>query len=193
VVRTGSWELIRWSGDGIGHRFETVADAMAVGCLLAGARDWLHRSPWYVRALGSRWFVLAPLIAIAGNLLHDHPVANFLVGMTVMNVGAAMTIDWCVTYPQGRIGRMLNAAPLVFVGGISYSLYLWQQIFLNRASANSISTFPLNLVLAFGAALASYYVVERPSLRLRRRIESGWDRRAATAPGHVVVSVPVGQ
>jgi peptidoglycan/LPS O-acetylase OafA/YrhL len=162
---------MRWSGDGIGHRFETVADAIAIGCLLAGIRPWLHRSSAYLRMLGSPGFVAVPLLVIAANLLHDHPVVYFTAALFIVNIGVAACVDWCVTFSEGRVGRMLNATSVVFVGTMSYSLYLWQQIFLNRSSANSISTFPLNLVLAVTAAVASYYLVERPSLRLRRRLE----------------------
>jgi peptidoglycan/LPS O-acetylase OafA/YrhL len=183
LVRLGSWELMRWASDGIGHRFETVADAIAVGCVLAGIRPWLHRSAVYMRALASPWFVAVPLIVVAANLLHDHPVAYFLGGLFLTNVGAAACLDRCVTFASGRVGRFLNARPMVFVGSISYSLYLWQQLFLNRSSANAMSTFPLNLALAVCAALASYHVVERPSLQLRRWIESRRDDER-----HVVVT-----
>ena len=176
AVRVASWELMRWSGDGIGHRFETVADAIAIGCVLAGTRDWLHRSALYMRVLASPWFLIVPCLAVAGNLLHDHPVAHFVIGMSVTNLAVAATIDWCVTYASGRVGRVLNCAPLVFVGTISYSLYLWQQLFLNRSAVNAMSTFPLNIVLACAAALASFYLVEQPSLRLRSRIEAAWRR-----------------
>jgi peptidoglycan/LPS O-acetylase OafA/YrhL len=171
VIRLGSWELMRWSGDGIGHRFETVADAIAIGCVLAGIRPWLHRSAVYMRALASPAFAAVPLLVIAANLLHDHPVVYFTAALFIVNIGVAACVDWCVTFSEGRVGRLLNAAPVVFVGMMSYSLYLWQQIFLNRASATEFSRFPLNLGLAIAAALASYYLVERPSLRLRRRIE----------------------
>jgi len=179
VVRVGSWELMRWSAGGIGHRFETVADAIAVGCVLAGTRDWLHAQPFYRRALGSAMFIVVPLAVLAANLLHEHPVVYFGAAMTVINVGVALCLDWCVTYPDGRVGALLNAGPLVFVGLLSYSLYLWQQMFLNRASDTSVSAFPLNLLLATLCALASYYVVEQPSLRLRRRIEVRLGKRRA--------------
>jgi peptidoglycan/LPS O-acetylase OafA/YrhL len=69
------------------------------------------------------------------------------------------------------VGRVLNSRPFVFVGLISYSIYLWQQLFLNRYATSLPTSFPLNIVLAIAAALASYYLVERPSLRLRHRIE----------------------
>ena len=184
VIRLASWEFMRWSGDGIGHRFETVADAIAIGCVLAGIRPWLHRSPAYLRALESPFFLAVPLIVFAANLLHDHPVVYWTVGLFVVNIGVAACLDWCVTLPAGRIGRFLNTAPLVFVGSMSYSLYLWQQLFLNRSSSNTMSAFPFNLALAVAAALASFYLVERPSLRLRRWIEK---RRDRTARGRAAV------
>jgi len=65
----------------------------------------------------------------------------------------------------------LNSRPFVFVGLLSYSIYLWQQLFLNRYATSLPTSFPLNLSLALAAALASYYLVERPSLRFRQRVE----------------------
>ena len=184
IIRVGSWELLRWSGDGIGARFETVADAIAIGCVLAGVRSRLHATPGYRRLLSSPFFVLVPLVTIAANATGQHPLVYFGAAFTIVNIGVALCIDWCVTFADGRVGRLLNARPLVFVGWLSYSLYLWQQPFLNRAGTSIVTTFPLNLVLAITAALASYYAVERPSLRLRRRIEAQTTRkpsRIATA------------
>ena len=181
IVRVLEWELFRSAGYGVGHRFETIADAIAVGCVLACARPWLHRFEPYMRFLRSPLFALVPLAALAGNLLHDHPLVSFGVGLTVMNVCLALCLDWAVTFHDGRIGRVLNAAPLVFVGWISYSLYLWQQPFLNRASQAAVAQFPLNIILTVALALISYYAIERPSLQLRKRIESR-KRRPSPAP-----------
>jgi len=187
IIRVGSWELIRWAGDGIGHRFETVADSIAAGCVLAGIRPWLHESPLYKRTLASPWFAVIPAIVVAANLLHDHPVVYFGAALTLTNVGIALCLDRWVTLPGGRTGRLLNAAPMVFVGLISYSLYLWQQIFLNRDSTSALSTFPLNLIAVVSAALASYYIIERPSLRLRRWLETPDTARSVTP---VIVETP---
>jgi peptidoglycan/LPS O-acetylase OafA/YrhL len=170
-IRVAEWELFRSAGAGVGMRFETVADSIATGCLLAGARAYLQATPLYQRVLRSPWFVVVPLLAIAGNLTHDHPLVLFGLGMSVANIAIALTIDWCVTHYDGRVGRVLNAAPLVFIGWISYSLYLWQQPFLNRASTSMVAAFPLNIVCAVALAVASYYIVERPALRLRKSIE----------------------
>ena len=187
IVRVGEWELMRWAGQGVGFRFETIADALAAGCVLACARNRLHASPMYMRVLSSRAFILVPLTAVAANLTHDHPLVAFGVALTVINLCLALCVDWAVTFHGGRIGRALNAAPLVFVGWISYSLYLWQQPFLDRDSAAWPAAFPVNIALTFAAALASYYLVERPSLQLRKRIEARWRR---TTPGPPVGADP---
>ena len=198
LIRVGEWELLRASGYGIGHRFETIADAIAIGCVLAGVRPWLHKTAWYPRVLGSPLFLAVPVAAIGANLLHDHPLANFAVGMTVTHIAIALCLDWAVTYHEGRVGRVLNAAPLVFVGWLSYSLYLWQQPFLNRASNSVLASFPLNIMIVVALALLSYFLVERPSLALRKKLERAWfgARRApspasATDTDTVPVHLPV--
>jgi peptidoglycan/LPS O-acetylase OafA/YrhL len=66
---------------------------------------------------------------------------------------------------------------------------LWQQIFLNRSSTSVLTRFPLNIVLAVIAALLSYYIIERPSLNLRRRLELGplhWRREPLLKPEPVM-------
>jgi peptidoglycan/LPS O-acetylase OafA/YrhL len=151
-----------------GYTFETTANSIAIGCLLAGWRPALQATSWYPRLMASRFFFLVPLTALAVSAM-DRPRIQALLGHTAMNVAIALTIDWCVRRPSGRVGRVLNAAPLVFVGTLSYSLYLWQQPFLDRSSELPMARFPLSLALAIAAALVSYYGVERPFLGLRHR------------------------
>ena len=50
---------------------------------------------------------------------------------------------------------------------------LWQEPFLNRFSRSEVTQFPVNLLLAFAAASASHYLVERPLLRWRQRLRRG--------------------
>src|SRR5947207_992107 len=69
LVRLGLWELTVSAREGVGHRFETIADSIAVGCVLAGARSWLHRQPLYHRVLVSRWLFLAPVVVVLSGAL----------------------------------------------------------------------------------------------------------------------------
>jgi len=60
--------------------------------------------------------------------------------------------------------RFLNLEPIVFLGKISYSLYLWQQLFFFRPEP-----LPAYVALPFalGFACVSYFFVEQPMLHLR--------------------------
>jgi peptidoglycan/LPS O-acetylase OafA/YrhL len=149
--------------------FETAADSLAFGGLLALSRDGLWSSPLYRSALNSRWF--APTILMLGLILMERYRAGLLIGGTLVSAGIALGVDRCMRRPDGEMGRLLNAPPMVFMGTISYSLYIWQQLFLVPNSLAPLNAFPLNVVYVFAAAILSYYLVERPFLAMRPRAE----------------------
>jgi peptidoglycan/LPS O-acetylase OafA/YrhL len=71
--------------------------------------------------------------------------------------------------------RILEWSPLRWIGRISYSLYLWQQLFfvqrfLEFRPLGRLQAWPLNLILTFLLATCSYYLVERPLVRLGHRL-----------------------
>jgi len=63
---------------------------------------------------------------------------------------------------------ILNIRPLVWLGKISYSLYLWQELFIYGSKTPWYA--PL---FAVGLASLSYYLVEQPMLRMRERRARG--------------------
>jgi peptidoglycan/LPS O-acetylase OafA/YrhL len=78
-----------------------------------------------------------------------------------------------VRFPQGPVYAILNTRPVKFIGRLSFSLYVWQQIFTTRPPwapcfkyADSIL---LNLAGLFAVALLTHYAVEKPFMRLRAR------------------------
>jgi len=93
-----------------------------------------------------------------------------------------------VLRPGGAVGRLLETKAARWLGMISYSLYLWQQLFLVWDTARvpvlkPLQTFPLGLVAALAFAWASYAFVERPLIaRGRRWSESIVPRAAQAAP-----------
>ena len=163
-------EAMLWPGrdNTIGETFETTADALAVGCFLALARDALYAREWYRRAVESPWVI--PALLLTGLAAGSRFRPGILFGQSVVNFAIAMGIDRCVRLPKGTLGRWLNTRPLVFLGTLSYSLYLWQQLFLNRGSNAMLATFPINLGAVVACALLSYFLVEQPVLRLRPRV-----------------------
>ncbi|MBX9929188.1 MAG: hypothetical protein K2X99_09775, partial [Gemmatimonadaceae bacterium] len=75
-------------------------------------------------------------------------------------------------HPGAAFGPVLNAAPVMWVGRISYSLYLWQQPFLTDTPVWWTQRLGINVLCAFAAAAASYYLVEQPVLAWRARVEA---------------------
>ncbi len=156
----------------IDEAFPTTADSLAMGCLLALMRGELMDRPLYRSLVSSR---LTPAIVLAG-ILFAHALdrsasLSCLFGITLENACMALLVDWAVRNHDGALGRVLNARPVVLLGTWSYSLYLWQQPFINPHQQGWPFTFPVNLALAMICAIGSYYLIEKPSLRLRDSLE----------------------
>jgi peptidoglycan/LPS O-acetylase OafA/YrhL len=153
--------------DAAASYFPLVADSVAMGCLLAIVRPQLEQ---YTQRIG-RWFVLVPIVTIAIPAM-PHFISFFayqLVGATIMRAGIAL----CIDRAMGKQYTWLNVRPIAWVGMISYSLYLWQELFLNPDGFAWWNRFPQNLGLVIVFAVGSYYLIEQPFLRLRERIHRG--------------------
>lgn len=168
VARVGALTLGHWP-DNPRYAFEAVADALATGCLFAYLRPTLWKSTSYRRVLESPAMSYWPLaiFAVAAASVR-WPLLGALAGITMINMGIAVWMDWCLRFPNSRIGSVLNSRLIAFIGVLSYSLYLWQQPFLRPGHALPL---PVTVGLIAVAAVSSYYLVERPMLRLRQRLE----------------------
>lgn len=165
---------------GPAFNFLVWSDALATGCLLAILRKDLGANRRYARLLASRWFFLVPVAALLANFVPSIKV-YWLVSETVMNLSIAASADWAMRNADTAVGRFLNLPAVSFMGVLSYSLYLWQQIFLNPESGSPYCVFPLNIILAVAMALVSYLMIEAPFLRFRTAIECAHAQWRATA------------
>jgi peptidoglycan/LPS O-acetylase OafA/YrhL len=163
-----------------GESFWTIGDSVAIGCVLAMVRPRLDANARWLAFHRSRWFVLVPLTALASYLVgarYTLPSLALLQTITIACIAAC--VDHAIRHPDDLVGRVLNWTPVVAIGTLSYSLYLWQQPFLNRHTSGLYTMFPVNVVLAFAAATLSYHLIEQPMLRWRERIEARLEPRAA--------------
>lgn len=170
-ARFGDWLFLRWTPYYDLQMFPMVADSLAVGCLMAMVSGWLETKTWYLRLFCPIYSIgLAFLVLLINRNLGYSVVMVF--GQSISNLGLAVLIHRCVYCSRGSIGSVLNWKPIAFVGVLSYSLYLWQQLFLNPESSAWACSFPQNLVFAVAAALGSYFILEKPLLKLRRRLRT---------------------
>ena len=186
AARLGAWAFLHGTPYADLEMFPMVADSLAAGCLLAGLRNWLEARRWYLELFRPMYSLLVLSVILMINRLMGFTVAAVL-GASLINVGIAVLVHRSVYRASDRIGRALNFRPVAFVGTLSYSLYLWQQLFLNRHSNAWVNAFPQNLVFVIVVALASYLLLERPLLRIRRRLTAV---RHESADSTARVSVP---
>ena len=103
---------------------------------------------------------------------------------------AVLLIMHVVNKPEGRLGRSLSIRPLVYIGILSYALYLWHQpIFLTLNGTRFFNSDPvvaghvtrsvggmwaiglLCAAIAFVIAIVSRKLVEVPALKQKKRFE----------------------
>ncbi|HYZ90177.1 MAG TPA: acyltransferase [Myxococcales bacterium] len=171
-LRLFIWHFHPESDNGIGHTFFTSADPIAIGCLLAIVSDKLWHSARYRAVLSSRWILLVPPLVVAAGSLDSHPRIAFTLGTTIINVGVAIWLDRCLRMPWRFSTRLLSQPVLVGIGRISYSLYLWQQLFIDRLSTGWANAFPRCAILAGLTAVASFFLIEKPSLSARVALQA---------------------
>jgi peptidoglycan/LPS O-acetylase OafA/YrhL len=82
-------------------------------------------------------------------------------------------------HPETLVTKFLELAPIRFLGRISYGLYLWQELFFDRletpAPHSLRSHAALCWLLLFTIAIASYYFIETPLIRIGHRMAKKFD------------------
>ncbi len=155
-----------------GHRallsamLHTGLDSIMFGCLLA----ILWRNPRFnqiVQPLVRGWAaaIAAAFVLVLAPFFLDARFRgsySLVFGLTLNAICLSLILLYVVRVPGSAAGRLLNTAVLRHLGVISYSLYLWQQMFTGVNSVRLLSLEPAcdsclrgTLLLARGTALAA--------------------------------------
>ncbi|MHB8330005.1 MAG: acyltransferase family protein, partial [Acidimicrobiales bacterium] len=134
---------------------------------------------------GAAVVLLGVFWSIAGGLAGP-PTVMFDGGLLLCAIAGAFVVADARLANPGPLGVVLSAAPLRFIGKISYGLYLWHwpvitQMTAERTGLHGAALDGARLSTMLALASLSYAVVERPLRRIR---VAGWPRlaRAALVP-----------
>jgi peptidoglycan/LPS O-acetylase OafA/YrhL len=163
ALALGSFALSEWwlAGDATQAFYQTPARAweLAVGGLVA-LRPM--RLPAWSGAVGL-------VVTVAACFA---PIPHFPgIGALPAVLGAALLV---ASLQSGQRVRVLEAKPAVYIGLISYSLYLWHWPLLALARASRVGETPISVrvglcLLAVALAALTYRFIETPFRRLRVR------------------------
>jgi peptidoglycan/LPS O-acetylase OafA/YrhL len=162
----------------------TGLDSIMFGCLLAIL--WRNaRFNSFIQPLirGPVAAIAAVFVLILGPVFPEYRFQgaySLVFGFTLNAICLSLILVYLVRMPNSLVGRLLNTPVLRHLGVISYSIYLWQQMF---TGVNATRFFPWSLPAILACAELSYWLIERPSLRLRDRLETAfrWKEKNAIA------------
>lgn len=161
------------------ERTDTRFDGLLWGCWIA----LIVSVPAYRAALSRR--LSASVIAVLAIVLVACIALNPPLQMAWEAFLVPLILVGTVLNPTLLFSRILEAAPLRWIGRISYSLYLWQQLFLVGAKVprplpfGPLQAWPLNIVAVFVSASVSYYLLERPLVAFGHSLAAGRQARRA--------------
>ena len=171
--------ILEWSPEATNRIYngtDTRMDSLLYGCLLGcllqataserTARPIAGAAP--AGALVIAILVVAEPQGDAGPLAFLYPT----VGYALISIAATCVVAGLVLRPAARGARLLAAAPIVWLGTVSYGLYLWQVpviAALEQVGCPAALLFPAAAGLTVAVAAGSYYCVERPLQRRFRQ------------------------
>ncbi|MDP4196921.1 MAG: acyltransferase [Bacteroidota bacterium] len=155
---------------------DTRADALLTGCILAVIqsseilKNSINRGRICVRmiAVGALFCYFAVLFSISWRNLN-----NYYWLASVIQILTAFLILHSNSSESSPIKKILAFRPIVWIGSISYGLYLWHDPIYEimrtcKFSQYSIAT--IGSLITFLIASLSYYLVEKPVLSLKRKL-----------------------
>jgi peptidoglycan/LPS O-acetylase OafA/YrhL len=151
----------------MGIGLDTAVVPILAGCLLALLLTTRVRAP-----LERAGRVLGP-VALLGVLFFFFGTGGEVYGgfRWLFSLYAALLILVALD-ARSLVARPLSIRPVVYLGKISYSLYIWHAplliLFAIRETALEWQAIPV-LALSLAAAIASYHLVELPFLRRKNR------------------------
>lgn len=163
-----------------GHVFyysELRADSIAYGVLVAAICETNQGRQWLPK-LTHPICVFVVLVLLIASFVIRAPLFRETIRYSMQGGAVAIGISAILFSSRYRFSqKVLNHRAAIWIGALSYSLYIWH--FVAEDIASHLVSNPsrpvlisLSFVIAFLLASLSFYLIERPTLSLRRRFGS---------------------
>ncbi|MCZ4560885.1 acyltransferase [Rhodococcus sp. IEGM 1401] len=168
VVRVVSYFVLPGLRDTMIYQFHVRFDTLAMGCLLAlvwhtDRVQKLLTKPWPIGAVA----VLGLVVSLFGELLLGKKFM-LVAGFSIQNIAIVAIIALTVFHHDTLFGRLFNFTLIKWLGIASYSMYLWQQMFL-LTPWGVLQNWPVGLAATLIVGTLSYQLLEKPFMNLRNR------------------------
>jgi peptidoglycan/LPS O-acetylase OafA/YrhL len=100
-------------------------------------------------------------------------------GPTLEAFGASLIIFVSVAKSDLLLFRILNLRPVIWLGTLSYSLYLWHSVFAGNLLPQYGISQNLWIPVSIGVAMISYYLIELPFIQYRKHLR--WNSSGRTS------------
>lgn len=151
------------------NAFDTRLDNLAVGCLLALAVDHQRAIAFASRLARRAWFPAVTVGLLLVSRLWIGEAYHYSVGFTVDAILVAVLIAQLLQLYQSRAWHWLEWKVVKYLGAISYPIYLYHAWGASLGRRVHGLEFVAGVVATVALASGSYYVVERPFLKLKAR------------------------
>jgi peptidoglycan/LPS O-acetylase OafA/YrhL len=159
---------------------DTRVDSILFGCALAAwynpyssssVRDNPATLPWRWKYL----FLPAAVAAVVWCVTFRDPLFQITASFSVQGVALSILFIAVIRFYDWPPFRVLNWRPVVFIGTLSYSLYLVHDVFLRATAqlwphAHAWQRALVGLTASFIASLAIYVAIEMPCASLRKKL-----------------------
>ncbi|MFT4037172.1 MAG: acyltransferase [Thermomicrobiales bacterium] len=166
------WRYVLWANGLAGFRTDFFIPDLLLGCAVGLAVAAGMRPPgrW-----GQRILAVTAMLALVGLLvmIAGVPESTEVRLTSIAGILTAIILVDLVLRQRSLLSSILAWPPLVGIGMVSYGLYLWHWIWKMYPIYNDTWRVPLEVVLTTITVLASFYLVERPALRLKRYFQPG--------------------
>ncbi len=181
VVGVAGLRLFLWTTSGSWVRgyfgSDTHADGLLSGAMVAMIMTWGWgpRSPGTIRVLNGVSTLALGLVPIFVVAVRPMDGRLYDGGYLGVNLAIASVVMAAVSSPWAPLRLLLESAAVRWIGRISYGVYLWHMPafwWVRRMQVPpGLRSGILAFILTLSIAAVSFYALERPLLRLKRRFE----------------------